>query len=73
LGVLAAALGNGEIQLFSVPHPESLKKDSDNVTVINLAPILRTSRSSSQVPLVMDWGCVSTNEEMIAVGYDSGK
>ena len=68
--MLAAAMGNGEIQLFSVPHPNNLE-DEKNPVVIDLAPTICCS-SSGHVPLVLNWGCVSTNEEFLAVGYDSG-
>ena len=75
LGILAAAMGDGSIQLFAVPHPKTSVAQHDPITV-DLPPavclISKLMGSSVTIPRVVSWRARSTGPQLLAVGFDSG-
>lgn len=70
LGILAVALGNGVVSLFSVPHPNAIP-DGDQPCVLDLSPVVSTAKAN-RLPLTVGWGVASANAELLAVGSDKG-
>ena len=70
--MLAVALGNGEVRLFSIPHPNVLTTKEQPLCVVELTPVVSTVVTAGRSPLSIGWGIDSPNTEMLAVGFDNG-
>ena len=76
LGVLAAAMADGSVQLFAVPHKSTLASSETTITIDNppvaYAIAKQTGSCKSLIPRVLNWRPNSNSRQLLAVGFDNG-